>query len=187
MEYEDALKEIKQIRQTMKASAASSGREAGWFFLLQGTVWLVGFTINQFWPHAMGTAWIILNSFAGVMTIVLAILLSGRKSSHMMPGLWTKIIVGALGFAAFGVVIGLAFGVSGPRQVTLLIVMLGALCYFAFGLVTRPIQAVMGAVLGTAVALGNFFLPEWFFLIVAVCGGGTLIASGIYVLTRKPK
>ena len=185
MEYDDALKEIKQIKRAIRSSAAGSGREAGWFFVLQGTVWLVGFMITQFFPEAIHIAWLILNSFAGAMTIVLAILLTTRKATHFVPGIWLKIVLGTAGFAAFGLVIGLEFEISEPRQITLLIVMLGALCYFAFGLVTNPILSVMGAVLGTGVALGNFLIPEWFFLLVSLFGGGTLITSGIYVLTRK--
>ena len=186
MEYDDALKEIKEIKRSMRTSAAGSGREAGWFFILQGTIWAIGFTISQFWPDAMGTAWIVLNSIAGAATVVLAFLVSGKRATHMVPGLWIKIIVGTLGFAAFGFVIGAEFGISGPRQITFLIVMLGALCYFAFGLATRPVQAVMGAVLGAGAALGNFLVPDWLYLTVALLGGGTLIASGIYVLARRP-
>ena len=185
MEYDDALKEIKQIKKAIRSGTAGSGREAGWFYLLQGTVWLVGFMINQFAPEAMGIAWIILNSVAGAMTILLAILLSARKPTHVVPGIWLKIVVGTAGFAAFGLVIGLEFGISEPRQITLLIVMLGALCYFAFGLVANPVLSMMGAVLGIGVALANFIIPEWFYLVVSLFGGGTLIATGIYVLTRR--
>jgi hypothetical protein len=185
MEYDEALKEIKQIKKAIRGGAAGSGREAGWFFILQGAVWLVGFMITQFFPEAVHVAWIVLNSLAGAITVVLAVLFSVRKPSHVMPGLWLKIVVGTLGFAAFGLVIGLEFGVSEPHQVTLLIVMLGALCYFAFGLVSNPAMSVMGALLGTGTALGNFLIPQWFFLAVSLFGGGTLIATGVYVLTRR--
>jgi hypothetical protein len=185
MDFEDAARDLKDIKATMERTGAQASRDPGWFFLIQGAVWLVGFLATQFAPSVAGPLWIFLN-IAGVAAVSGAsAVLYGKKGRQKHPGLASRIVAITIGILVFDALLIFSFGLTGPQDFTLLLVFSGAFCYFIVGLITRQAMSAMGVFIALSVFAAKMLFPTYIYLAIAVFGGGAFIGWGLVILLRK--
>jgi hypothetical protein len=187
MDYDSAVKDLKDIKSTMTRTAARFSRHSGWFFMIQGIVWLVGFLFTQYAPAASPPVWVGLNAAAVTAMIILGFVLYGRGARQRQPGLAPRIVAGVLCVVAFDALIILLLGIGDPVQITMLVMLSAGFCNFLVGLFTRPVLAVMGALLMSSVAIGGLLWPSYLYFCIAVFGGGPFVGFGLSILLRKGK
>lgn len=186
MDYEEAARDLKDIKATLGMTTKRVSRDPAWFFLIQGLIWLVGFLATQFYPSIAGPLWIALNA-AGVIGMTTLGIVLGRRPGRRQPGLASRIVAIAAGVVVFDALIILSFGLTDPRETSLLIVLSTAFCYFVIGLTTRQSMSVMGAFIALSVFAVQILLPSYLYLAIAVLGGGSFIASAAFLLLRKER
>jgi len=187
MDYESAAKDLKDIRAAMSQSVSRSSRDSGWFFLVQGSIWLIGFLVTQFAPAVAGPLWIFLNAAGIAAAIGLGVVLHGKKGGQRYPGLAARIVAISIGILVFDLLLVLSFGLADPADFTLLLVLSMAFCYFVIGLITRQSMSVMGAFIALSVFAAKMLFPSYLYLSIAVFGGGAFMGWGAVVLLRKDK
>jgi hypothetical protein len=187
MDYDDAVKSLKDIRTTMSRTGAQVSRDPGWFFLIQGSIWLIGFLVTQFAPSIAGPSWIALNIVGISAVIVTSIILYGRKGRQRHPGMASRIVAITVGILVFDGLLVFSFGLTGPQDFSYLLVISMAFCYFVIGLTTRQSMSVMGAFIALAVFGAKMLFPSYLYLSIGILGGGSFIASGLFILLRKGK
>jgi len=185
MDRRSAADDLKAIKRTIYRAGEAMTRRSGWFLVLWGTIWLAGFTTAQFACAASQYVWIGLNSLGFVMSVVLASVLYGKRSENRVPGVNVRIWGAIGGVTVFAVLlIALLFGTPGPRELTIVIMLTAALCYFLVGIFTNPRLCIMGGLMAAALTVADLVFPGYFYLVVAISCGGLLILTGVTTLTR---
>jgi hypothetical protein len=187
MDYDGAAKDLKDIKVTMDRTAAQVSKDPGWFFLIQGGVWLIGFLATQFAPSVAGLLWPALTA-AGIAAVIgVSLALYGKKGRQKHPGLASRIVAISIGILVFDLLLVFSFGLTDPGDFTLLLVLSMAFCYFVIGLITRQIMSVVGAFIALSVFAARMLFPAFLYLSIAMLGGGAFLAFGAFVLLRKEK
>lgn len=187
MDYDDAAKDLKDIRATMGKTAAQVSRDQGWFFLIQGLLWLIGFLVTQFAPSIAGPLWIALNVVGIAAVIGVSAILYGKKGRQRHPGVAAQIVAITIGLLAFDAMLVLSFGLTGPQDFTFILVLSMAFCYFVIGLTVRQSMTFMGAFIALTLFGAKMLFPSYLYLSIAVLGGGAFIVSGAVILLRREK
>lgn len=183
MEAKQALEDLQTIRQVMERTRnaiATSG--AGYIMIVWGVIWLIGFTGSQFLHDELqGKIWLIAVPLGIVASIVL-----GHRSGKQVRGRpeWK---IGAFWLALFfyASLWGQLFPTPDNAMVgSLFIVTVVMFGYVIMGLWLSTPFAWIGIGITALALIGYYLLPAYFPLWMALCGGGTLIGSGIYILRR---
>jgi hypothetical protein len=185
MDYDDAVKDLKNIQSTMEKATIQASRERGWFFLIQGAVWLSGFLVTQFVPSIAGPLWIALNVIAVAAIVAVSMSLYGKKGRQRHPGLALRIILISVGIVAFDFVLAFSFGLTAPGSFTLLLILSMGFCYFIIGLSTLRSMSFLGAFTTLSVFAARLLFPSYLYLSIAILAGGGFIAYGAGVLLYK--
>jgi hypothetical protein len=182
MDRNQALDDLKTIRQIMNRTQKEAGRHGGWFILIAGVMWLVGFTANQFLPEEyIGWTWAAVN-LGGIIAMLWAGIRLMRHGSTRTP-LWKPIFFFWLVLAAFAMLLGWLFGVNGSNQIGLLALLVAALGYVQIGAIFQSYHISITGILVATLTIGAFFLiPDQFLLAMAFLGGGLLIVSGLWMV-----
>ncbi len=182
-EAEEALASIQKTMQKTRRSVASSG--AYLYLIITGMVWLVGFLATQFLAGAIvAYIWIGMSLLGSALSIVIGARMSGRVRGPSTAAYAKRIGLFWLVLVFFGIA---AIAVARPadgKQMTMLIILLimvgqwamSLLFSFAFSWWTLPITALALA--------GYFLLPDFFYLWMAILGGGGMIALALYIRSR---
>lgn len=179
----EALSTIQAVAQKMRRAAADGN--AHYFLILWGIVWFFGFLCSQFLP----------NKTAGIIWLGLDIL--GALGSWWF-GQFRSRPVRTPGDAAAGRRIGLfwltlfaycpltvwiAWPLNG-KQLAMFIIIFVMIGWLAMSFLMSYF-AVRLALFVTALAFGSYFLlPGYFYLCMALAGGGTMIGSGLYIRSK---
>ncbi len=182
-EAKESLAAIEAMMQKVRHSLARS--DTPYHLLIWGTVWLLGFLGSHFLSgRTSGFAWLALDVLGAIGSAVAGTVAGRRVRQVDSPA--TSRRIGMFWLALF-LYCGLAVWIAAPltgRQLAMLIVLFAMLGWMAMGFLLS-IAAVRLALLVTAIALaGYFLLPEYFFLWMALLGGGTMIGGGLYVLMK---
>ena len=182
-EAEEALVAIQRTMQKSRHSFASSG--AYIFLIFTGIVWLVGFLATQFLSGAIvAYIWIGMSLLASVLSI-----LFGTRMGRRVRGPSTAVYAKRIGlFWLLLVFYGIAaIAIARPtdgKQVTMFVILFTMLGQLAMGLLFS-FSSTWWALPITALALvGYFLLPDFFYLWMAVLGGGGMIALALYIRSR---
>ncbi len=187
MQPQDALDDLRAIRQIMERARRASDGFGGWFMVLWGAIWLVGFTGTHFIVQARleqftHWLWMPLNILGILGTIYLGIRM-GERARRKSSALWGPIFLWWLALAAFdGALIWKLRLYTDGANVALLIVLTIALGYIQFGLFIYWGISVIGLFIGLLALTLVTWLPEYFNLGVALLGGGALIGSGLWFI-----
>jgi len=179
-EAEQALEAIQaMVRKTQKAISTSGAYN---FLILWGFVWLVGFLSSHFVTgNLVGYIWMGLDILGGLGSVVLGIRLSRKVRSH--SGLASGKRIGWFWLLLFAYCVALIL-VASPvdgKQVAMIIVLFVMIGWVAMGLLLS-VASIRWSLGITALALiGYFLLPDFFFLWMAVLGGGGMIGLGFYI------
>jgi hypothetical protein len=183
-----ALAEIDRvIEQTRKIISHGSASPV---LLLWGVIWVVGFADTQFYPGSAGRVWMLLNVAGMAATFALTLSRRSIKSpiSKLIFGSWCVLIgYGTLWLLLLApwVMPGMTRAHAPPWGVRIpaffcTVSMCG---YVIMGLWLSRFFLWVGLVVTAITVIGYYALPDWFYLWMAVFGGGSFLATGLF--TRK--
>jgi hypothetical protein len=190
-EAASALDEIDRVRHRVRKTLAAGIMSS--MLVLWGVLWIAGFTAEQFVPNAY-RVWLALDVIG--IAISLALVVRSRRSPAQGTGpghgrigaswlilfgyavLWCYLLV------PYGLLNGSGWAAYGPvleRKMALLWVTVCMLAYVLMGLWLDRFLLWLGAVVTLAALVGFLFVQPYFFLWVAVTGGGSLVVSGLFI------
>ena len=183
MEAQQALDAIQSVAKKTQKVIANSG--AYLFLIIWGFVWLIGFSVNHFLSGpSVGYIWMGLDTLGAVFSVVMGIRLSrkvrtgsGGKAGRRIGYFWLLLFA----YCLLLLVVISPLDMKTGSMVIVIFVMVG---WIAMGMLMSA-ASVWWALVITALALiGYYLLPSYFYLWMAVLGGGGMIALGIYIRSR---
>jgi hypothetical protein len=181
MDEKQARDDLKTIRQIMNRTRKGSAGYGGWFMVVAGVTWLIGFTTSQFLPDAyVGWMWMVLNT--SMVGIMIRMTLRWRQRGSVRSALWAPLFLYWFALVAFDALIAWLFNVSDGVKIGLLALLTVGLGYVLMGILFHWLITAVG-ILIAAFAVGAFLLvPEYFPLAMGFLGGGLLIGSGLWMV-----
>jgi hypothetical protein len=182
-EAEQALAAIEAMAQKTRHSLASGGTHIS--LIVTGIIWLTGFLCAQFLSgEILIYIWVGLSALGGTLATILNIRLSRRihvpsaaATAKRMGLIW--LLLGVYCVAAIAV----AWPVDG-KQLTVFVVLFVMLGYLAMGLLLSYSSIWPGLIIIALMLIGYFLLPDFFYLWMAILGGGGMIALGLHIRAR---
>ena len=194
-EARGALASVQQVRDRTNQTLS----QGAIYEMLWGTIWLLGFLISQFLPSnsasVMAWLWAGLGTVGGVISLGIGFVASHRQTSvGKTSGSWFDASQVRFGLFFFALITygGVLFALDVPlllhaqhfgEQISLWWVVTFMFGYIAMGLWFRLPPLIGVGVAVTAIGLLSYYLlPEYFYLLMALFGGGTLMAHGLFWL-----
>ena len=182
-EAEEALAAIQTMTQKARHSIASSGAYV--FLIITGIIWLVGFLSTQFLTgEIVGYIWTGMSLIGTALAILFGTRMGRRVRSPSVNASAKRAVIFWLLLVFYGIA---AIAIARPadgKQMTMLIILFTMLGQLAMGLLVS-FSSVWWALPVTALALvGYYLLPGYFYLWMAVLGGGGMIALALYIRSR---
>lgn len=182
-EAEEALAAIQTVIQKTRRSIASSGAYV--FLIIWGSVWLLGFLGSQFLPQDIGGyTWMVLDILGGILSAIVGIRVgrgvrssSAAKSGKRIGLFWLLLFV----YCIFAIAV--AWPTDG-KQLAMFIILFVMIGWLAMGLLLSFASILPGLFITILALIGYFLLPDIFFLLMAILGGGGMIALGLYIRSR---
>jgi predicted neutral ceramidase superfamily lipid hydrolase len=179
MNSDRALDDLKAIRQIMERTRRGGGKTGGWYMILWGAIWFVGFLGNQFLPdETAGLLWFGLNIPGAAISVWLGVR-SGRQGGVRSTA-WRPILLWWLALFIFDGLMIWLFQLHTGRDLTLLITLTVALGFVLFGLFVYWVISAVGVLVAVLVVGTAVLLPDYLYLVMAFLGGGLLMGSGIW-------
>ncbi|MBN1409624.1 MAG: hypothetical protein JW969_02195 [Spirochaetales bacterium] len=185
MSNENTLQNLKEIKSVMSRTSIKISRKSGWFFLIWGVIWLIGFGVTQFAADLSRYVWIGLNVIGIASNIILVRKFYGKTGPHALGGMGIKMALVSIGIVAFDVLLVILFQINAPDQIVVLIVLSTALCYFFVGIFTHWNGMLSGALLAATLVIAKLFFPDIMYLLIAVFGGGVFVLCGTLIMAQK--
>ncbi len=184
-EAKAALEDAKAYATRMKKSLNAFG--AAYHFIVWGAIWLIGFSLDHFGPRLPEAVriwhWLVLQVLGNALSF--SITFRGRRYVRVGPqGAIALIWILFMGFSILG-----AFFVH-PRSYeegSLLIVLITMLWMAVMGAIVNKILLIAAVFVAVASAAAYLLIPDAYFLIMALAGGTSLIALGVFLLARKER
>ncbi len=181
-EAQESLQAIQQMMNKTKHMISSSG--AYKFLFLWGAIWLVGFLVSQFIQGAIaGYTWAGLDVVGGFLSAFIGIRLNRVVHNEKNP---SGIRIGAFWWGLM-VLCALSILVVWPidwKQLSMMIILFVMAGWIAMALLFKAVSVWLGIAVIALAFIGYYLLPDFFFLWMAVLGGGGMIAAGFYVRSR---
>jgi hypothetical protein len=182
-EAEETLAAIQTVMQKTRNSIASSGTSIT--LIVTGIVWLVGFMCTQFLSGAIiGYIWIALSILGGVLSTLLGFRMGKRVRTPSAAPIAKRILLFWLLLVFYGIATIVIARPTDGKQVTMFVILFIMIGQLSMGPVIS-FSSVWWALPITALALvGYFLLPGFFYLWMAILGGGGMILLGLYIRSR---
>jgi len=179
-EAQESLAAISSMMQKVRRAVAAGGTQ--YFLILWGFVWLFGFLASQFLSGKIaGYVWLGLDLLGGLASFAIGLWLRRRVRNASVSVTGGRI---ALFWLTLFTYCMLAIWIAGPmngKQVAMFIIIFVLVGWMAMGFLLS-ISMVRVVLLVTAIAFGGYYLlPDYFYLCMAVLGGGTLIGCGLTI------
>lgn len=198
------LGEIERVNARTRRRILFKGADA--IYMLWGVVWIVAFTLEQFVPHwtirfAIGGTSISIEGFFWIPLAFIGLVGTFVLSRWRSPGRderdWRAGVFWVVLFAYFCVYAFLLwpvvnkealFSEKGWRVMTAAIALTPMFAYVVMGLWGFGDYMIwLGLGVTAATVVGAVFVPSWFYLWMAVFGGGALLATGVITHRRWAK
>jgi hypothetical protein len=174
----EAADALRDISTTERRSFSAYGYKSGApFLILWGLLWMVGYGGTDLWPAGSSDLWLAVVVVGSVISTIMGMRMKPKAGRHIdwrIFGTW----VSALGFIISMLAI---VGKVNDAQVGALIPMLFAWIYIVMGVWMGWRFALAGIALGALTLGGFFYIPQHFLLWMAFVGGGTLVATGLWL------
>jgi hypothetical protein len=182
-----SLAEIDRTTQRIR-NALASGTAAP-LLILWGAIWVVGYSGQQFLPHSSQATWAVLIAFGTI-----ASLLSGFRQAPVKNPSFS--LMGRFGLAwlmlfAYGFLWATflgpwetphgAYGALLDRKLAAFTCTICMFAYVIMGLWLGRFLLYLGALVTLTTLVGYFFVPTYFYAWMAVTGGGSLMATGLFI------
>lgn len=172
-EAANALRDAEAAASRSKQARGYQGASA--YLVVWGVVWMLANAIGQLNERAGEMAWMML-SLAGVAaSVVIGRRQGDRPGGGSLRAALVAVAIGGFGFAAQIVAPPLSFA-----QADALATLTVGAVYIAMGATAGLRLSAIGAVVMAATIVGWLVLRDWFFLWIAVVGGGGLVLGGLW-------
>jgi hypothetical protein len=182
-EAEEALDAIQgMVKKTRRAVSASG---AYLFLIIWGFIWLIGFVCSQYLTgDTVWHVWAVLNILGAILSIIFGIRMNRgvRSASSTLSGKRIGVFWLLLWLFCFAA-IAVAWPID-PKQLAVLIILFVMVGWIAMGQLLSLMSTWWGLVFTALALIGYFLLPEFFYLWMAILGGGGMIALGFYIRSR---
>jgi hypothetical protein len=182
-----ALGEIEDAITQTKRAIGRGGSSAT--MILWGIIWMVGYSCSQFAPRRAQVVWLCLVFIGAVSSWAL-----GGRSRRLRSPNGSRIGRGWLVLFAYAFFWFLLLHLDSPpgrpvlhlkdssgRQSGAFFATVAMCGYVVAGLWLGRFFIWLGAAVTLLTVAGYFLLPDWFFLWMAITGGGSLIVAGLYI------
>jgi hypothetical protein len=182
-EAEEALAAIQRVTHKTRRSIASGSTYIT--LIVTGIVWLIGFTCTQFLPkEIIGYIWGGLSIFGGALGTILGFRAGRRFHSPSTAAIAKRFGLFWLFLAFYCIAtIAVAWPIDG-KQVTVLIVLFIMIGYLSLGLLLTFTSNWWPLPITALVLISYFLFPDYFYLWMAILGGGGMIVLGLYIRSR---
>ena len=182
-EAEEALDAIREVMRKTRRVISSSG--AYKFLILWGIIWMIGFLNSQFLPENTASyVWMGLDILGGILSAVIGLSLNRGVRTNLPSTSGKRIaLFWLLMFLYCVAAISVAWPVDG-KQLAMFIIFFVTIGWIAMGLLLSFASAWWGLGLVALSLIGYFLLPAFFYLWMAILGGGGMIGLGVYVRNR---
>ncbi len=180
-EAREALELIEVTTQRMRRAVAHGG--APYFLIIWGLVWTVGFGGTHFLgpdSPSTGILWLVVDTVGIVASFLVGWRLAGRLRS---PRLGPAIGLFWMAWLAYSALIVYFARPQTGNQLSLLISLLAMFGYVTSGILYRSVfMGALGVAVTGLIVGGYLLIPVYFNLWMAILGGGSLVAAGLYIL-----
>jgi len=183
-----SLAEIDSVTQSIRRAIAA-GITAP-LLILWGAIWIICFTTEQFLPHWSQKVWLGLDGIGIVVSMLSGLFQTPVKINGSSP-LLSKIGIAWLILFAYAALWAWYLGPwEIPHRADDLLVdrktgaYICTICMFAYvlmGLWLDRILLFLGAGVTILIFVGYQFVPNYFYLWMAVAGGGSLMFTGLFI------
>jgi len=182
-EAEEALAVIQAMMTRTRRAISSSG--AFIFMIVWGVVWLLGFLSSQFLSQEIANnVWMILDILGGILSVVLGIRMNrGIRSTATTTSGKRIAFFWLLVFVYCVAAVAIAWPSDG-KQLAMFIILFVMVGWAAMGLLLSFASVWPGLIITVLALVGYFLLPGIFYLLMAILGGGGMIALGLYIRSR---
>jgi hypothetical protein len=174
------MNDLRAIREIMDRTRQSTSGESGWFSVIGGLMWLVGFLGNQFLlQDVSGWLWLLVNGIGLLLMAWLWVRLT--RQGHISSPVMRSIMLTWLALFVFAGLFAGLFGLRTTQEILLVFLIVTGLGCIQMGLLFfYYLLCIIGVVIA-AVSVGAFFwIPDYFSLVASLLGGGLLIGSGLW-------
>jgi hypothetical protein len=182
-EAEEALANIQRMKQKAHHSIASGGTYI--FLIVTGIIWLVGFLTTQFLTgDIVGYIWAGISLLGIALSILLGIRMAPRVRGPSTTTAAKRAGIFWLLLVFYGVAAIAIARLTDGKQITMLIILFIMIGQLAMGLLLSFSSTWWALPITTLALIGYFLLPGFFYLWMAVLGGGGMIILGLYIRLR---
>jgi len=182
-EAEESLAAIQQVVQRTRRSIADSGYST--MLIITGSVWLIGYLGTQFLTGPIViTIWIAVSLVGGALATILGIRRGKRvrnpsnlATTRRIGLFWLLLVL----FCAASIAVAWPMD---AKQLTVFIILFIMIGQLAMGLIFSFASVWWVLPISTLALAGYFFVPDYFYLWMALLGGGSMIALGLYIQQR---
>jgi hypothetical protein len=182
-EAEKTLASIRQTEDQMRRALNASG--GGYQMLIWGVIMLVGYTLNQFADRipiaVVAGIWIAMSILGNAVSVAASIRMARKFQSPVGARIGAMLPI----FLLFGAVGAFFVHPAGPREINLLIYLLVMLWLAMMGLWVKPSLLWISLAFSGLMLFGYWVLPDYFFLWLAIVGGGAMIGSGLFLISGR--
>jgi CHASE2 domain-containing sensor protein len=182
-EAQETLASIRETEDQMRKALNASG--GGYQMLIWGAIMLIGYTLNQFADRipvaAIAGTWIVLSTLGNIVSVVMSIRMARKFHSPYGARIGAMLPI----FILFGIMGAFFVHPAGPREINLLIYLLVMLWLAMMGLWVKLSMLWISLVFSGLMLFGYLVLPDYFFLWLAIVGGGAMIGSGLFLLSGR--
>ena len=155
-------------------------------FMLWGLIWMGANTVTEFAPRAANLFWAAATLFGIVgANVIVALQRRERRGAGEAAGrpvrTMGKTVIFFLVIVAFFVAEFTVLGPMGSRMSDAYISLFWAFVYMAVGVWAGWRIFVIGLATAALILVGYFTLTQYYFLWMAVVGGGSLFAGGLWL------
>lgn len=192
-EARESLDQIQSVIDQTRKAIAYSGASS--MLVLWGLIWVIGFSSSQFFLRWTGFVWMGLIICGSIGSWILGARQHpafSRSSNHRRIGIfWLTLFAYAVLWLLLLHPTQLPAGAEwvhyqpiNDRQVCAFFTTVPMFAYVVGGLWLGRFFVWLGALVTVLTLLGFYFLPTWFYLWMALTGGGSLLVAGLYIRTR---
>jgi hypothetical protein len=180
MNDRQVMNDLRAIREIMDRTRQLTSGESGWFSVIGGMMWLVGFLGNQFLlQDVSGWLWLVVNGIGLLLMAWLWVRLT--RQGHISSPVMRSIMLSWLALFVFVGLFAWLFGLRTTQEILLVILIATGLGCTQMGLLFFywPL-CIIGVVIATVAVSAFFWIPGYFSLVASLLGGGLLIGSGLW-------
>jgi hypothetical protein len=193
-EAQATLSQIEDVRQRTKKMVAYAGGDI--CFIVWGVIWFIGFLSTHFLGYrgttglTIGSIWLVLVAIGIVVSIIVEKRRAAVKSTigkrigvfwwllYVYVYLWIGLLF------PFIEVQGRAESVMFWNRIGAIAATVPMFAYVVTGLWLEHFMVWLGLVVTALTVIGLFLLPSYFYIWMAVVGGGTLAGTGLFIRNR---